>query len=97
MRSNAIVIAECRTPAYQDWLETLPDGKDRLQSILNRIPLGNRMTTVQEIADTALFLISDRSSHTTGQYVHVDGGYVQLDRSFPRLPPGPPSAPSPAG
>ncbi len=39
------------------------------------------MTTPQEIADVALFLVSERSSHTTGQYFFVDGGYVHLDRA----------------
>ncbi|MDR2269833.1 MAG: SDR family oxidoreductase, partial [Sphingobacterium sp.] len=34
------------------------------------------------IADTTVFLLSDKSSHTTGQLVHVDGGYVHLDRSI---------------
>jgi L-fucose dehydrogenase len=82
MRANAIVIAECWTPAYQNWLDTLPDGATKLKSITDKIPLENRMTTAEEIADTVLFLISDRSSHTTGQLVFVDGGYVHLDRSL---------------
>jgi L-fucose dehydrogenase len=30
---------------------------------------------------TAL-LLSERSSHTTGQQVHVDGGYIHLDRAL---------------
>ena len=42
----------------------------------------NRMTTVEELADTAVFLLSDRSSHTTGQWIHPDGGYVHLDRAL---------------
>jgi L-fucose dehydrogenase len=40
------------------------------------------MTTAEEIADTAAFLLSERSSHTTGQLVYVDGGYVHLDRAL---------------
>ncbi len=40
------------------------------------------MTTVDEIANTAVFLLSDKSSHTTGQLIHVDGGYVHLDRAL---------------
>jgi L-fucose dehydrogenase len=40
------------------------------------------MTKANEIADTALFIISDRSSHTTGQFVVVDGGYIHLDRAL---------------
>ena len=35
-----------------------------------------------QFSNKALFIISDRSSHTTGQFVIVDGGYVHLDRSL---------------
>ena len=40
------------------------------------------MTEPAEIANTAAFLLSDKSSHTTGQWVYVDGGYVHLDRAL---------------
>ena len=46
------------------------------------IPLENRMTTAEEIANMTAFLLSKRSSHTTGQLIHVDGGYVHLDRAL---------------
>jgi len=82
IRSNAIIIAESWTPAYDTWIKTLKDGADKLKAIVKKIPLGNRMTTPQEIADVCLFTISERSSHTTGQFITVDGGYVHLDRSL---------------
>lgn len=82
IRSNAIIIAESWTPAYDTWIKTLEDGAEKLKSIVQKIPLENRMTTPQEIADVCLFTISDRSSHTTGQFITVDGGYVHLDRSL---------------
>ena len=82
IRVNCIIIAESWTPAYDDWIKTLPNGAEKLKSIVSKIPFQNRMTTPDEIADTAMFLISDRSSHTTGQYVTVDGGYVHLDRAM---------------
>jgi len=82
IRSNAIIIAESYTPAYEDWIKTVPDGEAVLKKINKSIPLKGRMTQTEEIADTALFIISDRSSHTTGQFVFVDGGYVHLDRAL---------------
>ncbi|MBC6998790.1 SDR family oxidoreductase [Cytophaga sp. FL35] len=81
IRSNAIIIAESWTPAYDDWIKTVPNGEEKLKSIIKKIPFENRMTTTEEIANTCLFTISDRSSHTTGQFIHVDGGYVHLDRA----------------
>ena len=82
IRVNAIIIAESWTPAYDTWIKSLDNGEEKLKSIVAQIPLENRMTTPQEIADTCLFTISDRSSHTTGQFITVDGGYVYLDRSL---------------
>ena len=40
------------------------------------------MATVEEVAATVVFLLSPRSGHTTGQLLHVDGGYVHLDRAI---------------
>lgn len=85
VRVNAIVVAEAWTPLYQDWIKTFGDEKaqqERLSLITDRIPLEHRMTEPAEIANTAAFLLSDKSSHTTGQWVHVDGGYVHLDRAL---------------
>jgi len=82
IRVNAIIVAECYTPLYETWIKSLPNPEEKLASIVQKIPLGNRMTTAEEIANTTAFLLSERSSHTTGQLIHVDGGYVHLDRSL---------------
>jgi len=82
IRSNAIIISESWTPSYDKWIKTLDQGEEKLKSIVKKIPFGNRMTTPQEIADSCLFTISERSSHTTGQFITIDGGYVHLDRSL---------------
>src|SRR5690606_1943408 len=78
------IVSECATPQYDSWIQTLDNPEKTLQKITDRIPFGNRMTTPQEVADTSIFLLSDRSSHTTGQLIHVDGGYVHLDRALIR-------------
>lgn len=82
IRVNAVVVAECWTPLYERWIETLPNPREKRRQIESRIPLGQRMTTPEEIGATVAFLLSEKSSHTTGQLVHVDGGYVHLDRAI---------------
>jgi L-fucose dehydrogenase len=82
IRVNAISVAECWTPQYASWIKTLPDADNTLREITSKIPLENRMTTVEEIAAMAIFLLSPQSSHTTGQIIYVDGGYVHLDRAL---------------
>ncbi len=82
IRVNAVIVAECYTPLYDKWIKTLPDPKETLKNITEKIPLGKRMTTEEEIASMVAFLLSERSSHTTGQLIHVDGGYVHLDRAL---------------
>lgn len=83
VRVNLVAPAEVWTPMYDYWLSSQPDPAQRRREIENRIPLGRRMTEPQEIADTVVFHLSERASHTTGQILHVDGGYVHLDRAFP--------------
>jgi L-fucose dehydrogenase len=82
IRVNAIVPAEVMTPLYQQWLSTFPDPQQKLDAIVAKIPLDNRMTTTEEIAAMAVFLLSTKASHITGQHLHVDGGYVHLDRAL---------------
>ena len=82
IRVNAVMVAECYTPLYEKWIKTLPNPEEKLKSITDKIPLGKRMTTAKEIADMVVFLLSERSSHTTGQLIYVDGGYTHLDRAL---------------
>ncbi len=82
IRVNAVVVAECYTPMYQEWIQTQENPEEKLQAIQANIPLGKRFTTPEEIGQTVSFLLSKKSSHTTGQLIHVDGGYVHLDRAL---------------
>ena len=82
IRVNTVVPSEVMTPLYRSWLDTFPNPQEKLATILTKIPLDQRMTTVDEIAAMVVFLISAKSSHTTGQHLFVDGGYVHLDRAL---------------
>jgi L-fucose dehydrogenase len=82
IRVNALVPAEVWTPLYEWWVGTFPDPKAKKELIASKIPFERRFTLPQEIADMAVFLLSSRASHITGQYVFVDGGYTHLDRAL---------------
>jgi len=82
IRVNAVIVAECFTPLYESWIKTFSNSQEKLQQISSKIPLEKRMTTAKEIASMVAFLLSEKSSHTTGQLIHVDGGYVHLDRAI---------------
>jgi L-fucose dehydrogenase len=80
VRANAVVVAECWTPLYEWWIGQQSNPAEKLKKINTKIPLGNRMTTSEEIAYTVSFLLSPKSLGINGQWIHVDGGYVHLDR-----------------
>lgn len=82
IRVNAVIVAESFTPLYKTWISTFDNPEEKLKAITDKIPFEKRMTTPEEIAQTVVFLLSDKSSHTTGQLIHVDGGYVHLDRAI---------------
>lgn len=82
IRVNAIIPAEVITPQYRKWIATFDNPEKALNDIVSRIPLQNRMTEADEIASMAVFLLSEKSSHTTGQWLFVDGGYVHFDRAM---------------
>lgn len=82
IRVNTVIPAEVMTPLYRSWLDTFPNPQEKLANIIAKIPLEKRMTTADEIAAMVVFLISPKSSHTTGQHLFVDGGYVHLDRAL---------------
>lgn len=82
IRVNAVIVAECYTPLYETWIRTFDDPAQKLKEIADKIPFEKRMTTSEEIANMVVFLLSDKSSHTTGQLIYVDGGYTHLDRAL---------------
>lgn len=55
---------------------TTPEGQELIRRFEARTPLGRGVEPV-EVADTVLYLLSNRSSAITGQNIRVDGGYTR--------------------
>lgn len=72
IRVNAIAPGYIHTPI----LDAIPNKAD-LEAAINLHPL-KRFGEPSEIADTAVFLASDKSSFITGVTIPVDGGYTAV-------------------
>jgi NAD(P)-dependent dehydrogenase (short-subunit alcohol dehydrogenase family) len=81
VRVNCVIPAECITDQYEQFFQTQTNPEAAKKAIADIVPFEQRLTTPEEIAQTIVFLASDRSSHTTGQLVFVDGGYTHFDRA----------------
>uniref|UniRef100_A0A8C3YPJ5 L-xylulose reductase n=1 Tax=Catagonus wagneri TaxID=51154 RepID=A0A8C3YPJ5_9CETA len=71
IRVNAVNPTVVMTPMGRaNW-----SNSQKAKALLDRVPLG-RFAEVEEVVDTILFLLSDRSGMTTGSALPVDGGYL---------------------
>jgi NAD(P)-dependent dehydrogenase (short-subunit alcohol dehydrogenase family) len=85
VRVNTVCPGMIQTPlnrsVWQSWNDQQPEDSKRSyedwagEKIRNVIPLG-RWQSPEDIADTILFLSSERASQITGQTINVDGGFV---------------------
>ena len=81
VRVNAVIVAECWTPMYAGWLRSAarPRG-GRGSGSRAESPLGRAHDQPRGDRDTVVFLLSPLRAHDRAA-VHVDGGYVHLDRA----------------
>ncbi|WP_340314933.1 SDR family NAD(P)-dependent oxidoreductase [Rhizorhabdus argentea] len=77
IRINAICPGAVHTPMTDKSLEGLSpqDAEDQLRQRASFGLLG-RLGTIQEMADTVCYLLSDQASFVVGQAINVDGGWT---------------------
>lgn len=74
IRVNDVCPGMIQTPMSD---KMIAEGQgSQLEKMLRTFVPMKRLGRAQEIADTVLWLCSDRSSYVTGQSISVDGGYV---------------------
>ncbi|MBN9656290.1 3-hydroxybutyrate dehydrogenase [Halobacillus litoralis] len=78
---NAICPGYVDTPLVQNQLEDLAksrniDKEKALEEVIYPLVPQNRLLKVQEIADYAIFLVSEKAKSITGQAAVIDGGYT---------------------
>ncbi len=83
IRVNAISPGPIDTPALGPWLEAFPGGRSAFEA---QIPQG-RLGRPEEIAQSAVFLLSDRASFINGAALVADGG-IHARLASPRSLPG---------
>jgi len=69
---NNIAPGAIVTPINRSLLE----NKDEMAALLNNIPL-QRLGTVEDVAELAVFLASDKAAYVTGSTYAIDGGLMR--------------------
>jgi 3-oxoacyl-[acyl-carrier protein] reductase len=83
IRCNCLVPGAIETKLMADWLARTAAEKNmtveewRAQWFAN-IPLKAKISTAEDVANTALFLVSDAARTITGQSINVDAGGVMV-------------------
>ena len=75
IRVNSIHPGAIQTRLFADVIESMPDGQQVMERVLNDIPLGVPGEPI-DIANGCLFLASDESRYMTGSELIIDGGYT---------------------
>jgi hypothetical protein len=75
--SNTLMPGVVRTALHEGVMEGMNDGRAFERVLLSRHPIG-RFGTVEEVAESALFLCSGAAPFLTGANIHIDGGYSRV-------------------
>ncbi|WP_420403831.1 SDR family oxidoreductase [Nisaea sp.] len=75
IRCNAVCPGTVQSPSLDGRINAFDDPVQARKEFIARQPLG-RLGTAEEIAAMVLYLASDESAYTTGQFFVVDGGIL---------------------
>jgi NAD(P)-dependent dehydrogenase (short-subunit alcohol dehydrogenase family) len=73
IRVNAICPGYIETPLLNSYFQRQPDSEELRRRVVSQTPVG-RLGTPLDIAEAALFLVSDAAAFISGTYLVVDGG-----------------------
>lgn len=83
VRSNMVAPGAVKTPML-DWAVSLADDPDAVWSTLHGMHPMGRVATAEEVAEVALFLLSDKAAFVTGEVIRVDGGLLSQIAGTPK-------------
>jgi NAD(P)-dependent dehydrogenase (short-subunit alcohol dehydrogenase family) len=75
--SNTLMPGVIQTALHESVMEGMADGRAFERQLLARHPIG-RFGTVEEVAESALFLCSGTAPFLTGANILIDGGYSRI-------------------
>ena len=75
IRVNCLCPGTIDTPSLQQRLAAFPDPAEARKQFIARQPMG-RLGTAAEVAQAALYLVSDEAAFVTGTAFSIDGGFA---------------------
>ncbi len=73
IRVNCLCPGTLDTPSFRQRMAAFPDPEEALRQFVARQPMG-RLGTAEEVAQAALYLVSDEAQFVTGAAFSIDGG-----------------------
>jgi meso-butanediol dehydrogenase / (S,S)-butanediol dehydrogenase / diacetyl reductase len=73
IRVNCLCPGTVDTPSFRQRMAAFPDPEEALRQFVARQPMG-RLGTADEVAQAALYLVSDEAQFVTGVAFSIDGG-----------------------
>jgi NAD(P)-dependent dehydrogenase (short-subunit alcohol dehydrogenase family) len=73
IRVNCLCPGTVDTPSFRQRMAAFPDPEEALRQFVARQPMG-RLGTADEVAQAALYLVSDEAQFVTGAAFPIDGG-----------------------